>query len=361
MVMFTTLVTPPLLKAAFSKSSGRQAPSKWVEEGSRVRRTVTCSRARRRSRRCRRGNSGRRRKRNRSGRAERGPGREGDSGAARGARAYANRQLLLAQPARGPGRHRVPRGGERVHRGPDGAHRGVAAEALRRDQGADRADRSLGAGQGRRLLLLQPGRGRAGLSHPCAEARVAGRRGRGDPRRQRAGRGARLLQRVSQRQLRRQRDGLCRGHAGAAHLHHPHQGPRDRTDIPRGDRGGVGQHGVGGGQPHAVLCPAGSHHAPGGSDLPSRNRFRSRTGRAGVSRGGRRVQRLRAQDEIEALHRHLVLAHDHRRASLRRRRRAGRRVPGCFCRAPADTSTASTISGTTSTSGRTGTGQRTSS
>ena len=170
-----------------------------------------------------------------------------------------------------------------------------------------------------RLLLLHAHRRGAGLPDPCPEARLAGRGGGSHPRRQPARRGPRLLRRFPRGQLQRRPDGVGRGHPRAPHLHHPDPEPRHRRGLPGVDRRRVRQHGVGRGQPDALLRAARSRHAAFVPDLPAPDRHGPCGRRARVPGGRRGVQQRHPQDEVEAIPRHLLLPHPDGRAPLPRR------------------------------------------
>ena len=187
--------------------------------------------------------------------------------------------------------HRLPRGGERLHRAGDRPSGAVAAEDLRRDQGPHQGDRPVGADPPRRLVVLRPQlRGQAvrrALPLPdhrsrrldAAEVRRAHRdpRRAGAARRERRGRGARLLRaRRRHGQPRRQHLGLLGRRRRRRAIHVAVQGLAHRRAVRRRDRRHRRGRDLGRRQPHRLLHHgrrrvAAGHRvaAPLGAGLPA--------------------------------------------------------------------------------------------
>ncbi len=271
--------------------------------------------------------------------------------------------MVLAARARRPGGDRVPRAGEHLHARRARTPRIAARRALRRDRGTRPGDRHDRTDPSRRLRVLHPHTRRPPVRRALPsprDRRPAPRspRGAGNarararrPRRERAGRGPRLLRGGRSRR---------RPGAGGRGVQHRHERRRAlRPALPRaarrrGARGsGARRHrarrllrrGVGERWRHHPLHASRRGHAPV-ADLAARARDVGRRRPARVPGGRRPLLRERQSHAQRSLPRdHLGLEGDdgdlagrrrrpHRTAGDRRAARTGARVPRRAPRGP---------------------------
>ena len=261
-------------------------------------------------------------------------------------RRAARRLLLAARPGR-PRGARLPRGGKHLAAGIAGARLGPGGNAVRGNQGADPADRHVGAVPRGGVSLSPPLRGRPGVPHPLPPAvrrRRAAARGGGNSRRQRGGGRPRVLRcRLTPGEPGRVAAGLCGRHGRAPQVHGPLQRSAHRPGPAGCHPGRDRQRRLGGRQRRGVLCAPGSGNAPPVPDpaASARRRPARRPGRVRGIRPGVLLRRL--AQPVAALHPDRVVPDAYDGDSLPRRRRPPRRSPSHSCRASGATSTRSII------------------